>query len=134
VAVGWARPSSLALQQAVVAGVEALGGVCTDLGEVTTPQLHFVTHATNSDPTHAHEAAYFAQLASAFRAVLGPGRTVPAPVIVDAAHGVAAPKLVRLGALLADTLAIVVVNDGSAGGELNHKARVRPYRRTQPHA
>ena len=41
------RPHSRELVDCVCAGVRAMGGTVLDLGEVTTPQLHFVVQATN---------------------------------------------------------------------------------------
>ena len=36
------RPSGGSLVAAVSSGVKAVGGIATDLGVVTTPQLHYV--------------------------------------------------------------------------------------------
>ena len=117
---GPARPSSWPLQEAVHTGVRALGGEVRDLGEVTTPQLHFITWQTNIEPALATEAHYFAQLATAFAGVVG-DRRAASPLNVDAANGVGAPKLAELAPQIANILPLRVVNDGKQGGALNFK-------------
>ena len=104
------------------AGVHALGGQTRDLGEVTTPQLHFITWKTNVNGELANETYYFAQLVGSFRGVIG-AASAASPLVVDAANGVAAPKLAQVAQLLQDRLTLRVINDGTTGGELNHKVR-----------
>lgn len=44
------RSHSVRLSNCIRIGVEALGGTVIDIGEVTTPQLHFVVQQTNKRP------------------------------------------------------------------------------------
>ena len=110
--------------------MRALGGECRDLGEVTTPQLHFITYQTNTASELASEAYYYSLLVSSFCNVIGE-RAAAAPLVVDAANGVAAPKLAQLAALLGDRLQLRIVNDGTTGGELNHKCGADHVKVTQ---
>ena len=43
------RPSGGALAQGVVSGIEAVGGLALDVGELPTPALYFATHVLNVD-------------------------------------------------------------------------------------
>ena len=60
------RPSSPLLLAAAAAGVEALGGVAVDCGQLTTPQLHWRLRRLNQGLPWALED-YFSTLAGAFR-------------------------------------------------------------------
>jgi phosphomannomutase/phosphoglucomutase len=43
------RPSGAGFAQAVLSGIEAVGGVALDVGELPTPALYFATHVLNVD-------------------------------------------------------------------------------------
>lgn len=67
------RPSSKALSEAVVAGVEALQGTATDYGVVTTPTLHYLVTCHNTKGSYGRptQEGYFDKLAVAFKALRG---------------------------------------------------------------
>lgn len=67
------RPSSKALSEAVVAGVEALRGAATDYGVVTTPTLHYLVTCHNTQGSYGRptQEGYFDKLAVAFKALRG---------------------------------------------------------------
>ena len=62
------RGSSPALCQAVIDGIVAAGGHCTNYGVLSTPQLHFfvVCKNTNGEYGTASEEGYFEKLGKAF--------------------------------------------------------------------
>lgn len=60
------RPSSPALLAAAAAGVQALGAVAIDCGQLTTPQLHWQLRRLNQGLPWALED-YFTTLAGAYR-------------------------------------------------------------------
>ena len=62
------RGSSPALCQAVIDGIEAAGGRCSNYGILSTPQLHFfvVCQNTNGAYGKATEEGYFEKLGKAF--------------------------------------------------------------------
>lgn len=64
------RPSGDALLQAAKQGVTSIvGAVATDLGILTTPQLHWMVRARNKG-LKASEQDYFEQLSSSFRIIM----------------------------------------------------------------
>jgi len=67
------RPSSESLSAAVVDGVVAAGGQFKKFGLVSTPQLHYlvVAHNTNGGYGEASEDGYFNKLAKAFKMFRG---------------------------------------------------------------
>ena len=80
------RPSGGALAQGVVSGIEAVGGLALDVGELPTPALYFATHVLNVDGgvqvTGSHNPPEF----NGFKMVLGG----------DAVHGEEIQGLRRL--------------------------------------
>ena len=60
------RPSSPALLAAAAAGVQALGGIAIDCGQLTTPQLHWQLRRLNQGLPWAMED-YFSTLAEAYQ-------------------------------------------------------------------
>nr|KYP67026.1 Phosphoacetylglucosamine mutase [Cajanus cajan] len=119
------RPSGDALLQAAKQGVTSIvGAVATDLGILTTPQLHWMVRARNKG-MKASEQDYFEQLSSSFRCLVDLIPTekskfngVNDKVVVDGANGVGGVKLKDLGKLL-NALAIEVRNSSEDGGVLN---------------
>ncbi|XP_054258516.1 phosphoacetylglucosamine mutase [Macrosteles quadrilineatus] len=120
------RPSSKSLSDIVVEGVEALGGVVTDYGVVTTPMLHYLVTCHNTGgsygrPTHE---GYFDKLAVAFKALRAEGcrRGNYKPELeFDGANGVGALKMAELLRYLSDCLYTNIHNsDTTSKGKLNH--------------
>jgi len=66
------RPSGAALAHGVLSGIEAVGGLALDVGELPTPALYFATHVLNVDGgvqvTGSHNPPEF----NGFKLVLGP--------------------------------------------------------------
>ncbi|KAK7367702.1 hypothetical protein VNO80_09720 [Phaseolus coccineus] len=119
------RPSGDALVDAARQGVTSIvGAVATDMGILTTPQLHWMVRARNKG-IQASEQDYFEQLSSSFRCLED---LIPAEkskfgrmndkVVVDGSNGVGGLKLKDLGRLL-NSLVIEVRNSGEDGGVLN---------------
>ena len=121
------RPSSTHLSSLTVNGAQALGAKVKDYGLLTTPQLHFIVRMTNaaaagdSDAASvASEAGYYAQLASAYRDILGPtaanaeGR---GPLHLDCAQGVGGPKSRQLAAAMAGLVDIRPRNTGESAAD-----------------
>lgn len=119
------RPSGDALLEAAKQGVTSIvGAVATDMGVLTTPQLHWMVRARNKG-MKASEQDYFEQLSISFRCLVDLIPTekrksdgVNDKVVVDGANGVGGVKLEDLGKLL-NTLAFEVRNSGEDGGVLN---------------
>lgn len=110
------RPSGARLVKALVAALEATGTKYIDYGYLTTPQLHYLVRATNTQnqPTpygEVSEVGYYKKLAAAFTEAMK-GVKPNGAVTVDCANGVGAPKLKELIKYLpANTLDIRIVND-----------------------
>jgi len=129
------RPSSASLAAAARKGIEAVGAEAVDLGLRTTPQLHYAVRASNLG-RDGSEAAYYQELAGAFRALVadcGAGAEGAQPLVVDAANGVGAQKLVEMSRCLEGSgLAFDVRNAGTGilnsgcGSDHVHTNRVLP--------
>ncbi|KXT05536.1 hypothetical protein AC578_3742 [Pseudocercospora eumusae] len=94
------RPSGLRLVKALEAGLKATGISATDYGILTTPQLHYLVRATNTQKDknpygEVSEEGYYKKLAAAFQQVMK-NTKASSPVTVDCANGVGAPKLKKL--------------------------------------
>ncbi|TKY70737.1 Phosphoacetylglucosamine mutase [Spatholobus suberectus] len=119
------RPSGDALLEAAKQGVTSIvGAVATDMGILTTPQLHWIVRARNKG-MKASEQDYFEQLSSSFWCLMDLIPTekrkfdgMDDKVVVDGANGVGGVKLKELGKLL-NALVIEVRNSGEDGGVLN---------------
>src|SRR5213596_4254055 len=74
------RPSGAALAHGLSSGIEAVGGLALDVGELPTPALYFATHVLNVDGgvqvTGSHNPPEF----NGFKIVLG-GEAVAGPEI-----------------------------------------------------
>lgn len=117
------RNSSPPLLSAALAGIRALNGTVTDLGLVTTPQLHYVVACTNTNGAYGNPTlqGYYSKLSTVFKSIRGAekNRTKYTNVLqLDAANGVGAIAVKEFQRHLADTLDIKLLNDG--GAELNH--------------
>ena len=116
------RVSSPALSEACVRGVEAVGGLVFDLGVVTTPQLHYMVVATNTEGAYGEPTieGYYAKISGAFKkfiSLIGEKKVYKAKLMFDGANGVGAPAMVEFNKLLSDVLEVEMVNQGE--GELN---------------
>lgn len=94
------RPSGQKLLKAVTDALTATGAKYTDYGILTTPQLHYLTRATNTqnDPHpfgEVSEEGYYKKMAKAYRTAMRHNKPVGA-VTVDCANGVGAIALKRL--------------------------------------
>ncbi|OVA02487.1 Alpha-D-phosphohexomutase [Macleaya cordata] len=118
------RPSGESLLEAAKQGISSVvGAVATDLGILTTPQLHWIVRSRNKSKKSS-ETDYFEQLSSSFRCLMD---LIPREMtisetdelIVDGANGVGGEKLEELKKLL-NGLVIQVRNSGKEGeGVLN---------------
>jgi len=116
------RVSSPALSEACVRGVEAAGGSVVDLGVVTTPQLHYMVVATNTNGSYGEPTieGYYAKLSNAFKKFLsltGEKKVYKSKLLFDGANGVGAPAMAEFNKLLSGVLEVQMVNQGE--GELN---------------
>ncbi|XP_004511763.1 phosphoacetylglucosamine mutase [Cicer arietinum] len=119
------RPSGDALLEAARQGVTSIAGaVASDMGILTTPQLHWMVRARNKG-IKASEQDYFDQLSSSFRCLMDLIPTerskfdgINGKLVVDGANGVGGAKLKILHKLLND-LDIEVRNSSEDEGVLN---------------
>ncbi|AES94391.1 putative phosphoacetylglucosamine mutase [Medicago truncatula] len=119
------RPSGEALLEAARQGVTSIvGAVASDMGILTTPQLHWMVRARNKG-IKASEQDYFEQLTSSFRCLMDLIPTerkvfdgVNDKLVVDGANGVGGAKLRILHNLL-NVLDMEVRNSSEDEGVLN---------------
>eukprot|EP01121_Diplochlamys_sp_Union-15-3_P016169 TRINITY_DN5453_c0_g1_i2.p1 TRINITY_DN5453_c0_g1~~TRINITY_DN5453_c0_g1_i2.p1 ORF type:complete len:555 (+),score=112.81 TRINITY_DN5453_c0_g1_i2:34-1665(+) len=112
------RPSSLSLVQAVKDSVQTLGGTIDDLGEITTPQLHWAVYRTNRN-LPGNVEAYYTSFTNAFKqSLIGAQQTNKQPIVIDCANGIGAIAAKEFSKILKDDLAIEIRND--ARTNLNH--------------
>jgi phosphoacetylglucosamine mutase len=91
------RPSGHKLITALVSGLVATNTDYVDYKLLTTPQLHYLTRATNTEGTElsygeVSEAGYYKKLGDAFGKALK-GRKINGSLTVDCANGIGGPKL-----------------------------------------
>lgn len=91
------RPSGHTLVTALAAALEATNTDYVDYKILTTPQLHYLVRATNTEGTpqsygKVSEAGYYEKFADAFIRALK-GRKINGSLTVDCANGVGGPKL-----------------------------------------
>lgn len=117
------RPSGPELSEAVHAGVLSVfpGAQVRDLGEQTTPELHFNTFVLNSS-SMTYVASYIEHFSSAFEALLN-GKKLTGQLVVDAANGVGAENVKRFTARLAQSTNFNPILINSGEGELNEGVR-----------
>ncbi|CAJ2677307.1 phosphoacetylglucosamine mutase-like isoform X2 [Trifolium pratense] len=119
------RPSGEALLEAARQGVTSIvGAVASDMGILTTPQLHWMVRARNKG-IKASEQDYFEQLSNSFRCLMDLIPTGQSKcdgmndkLVVDGANGVGGAKLQILHKLL-NVLDIEVRNSSQDEGVLN---------------
>ncbi|OXU18825.1 hypothetical protein TSAR_011666 [Trichomalopsis sarcophagae] len=117
------RSSSLPLSQAAVEGVKAMNGNLKDFGVVTTPQLHYVVHCTNTNGAYGVPTVegYYEKISKAFKTAVGDKKDNDkyiGKVQIDAANGVGALAVKEFKKQLSDVIDIQIYNDGN--GQLNH--------------
>ncbi|KAK3679488.1 Phosphoacetylglucosamine Mutase [Recurvomyces mirabilis] len=112
------RPSGARLVRALKAALEATNTEYVDYGILTTPQLHYLVKATNTEKMdkpygEVSEEGYYKKMGKAFNEAIKRATKPPSsPVTVDCANGVGAPKMKKLLEYLPkDILKINVVND-----------------------
>ncbi|KAK3690652.1 Phosphoacetylglucosamine Mutase [Vermiconidia calcicola] len=91
------RPSGETLVKALKAGLSATGIDACDYGILTTPQLHYLVKAANTqDTSHPYgevsEEGYYKKLAAAYKTAMDNAKPA-GQLTVDCANGVGAPKL-----------------------------------------
>lgn len=119
------RPSCPSLVQALEDGLAIWKGEAVPAGLVTTPQLHYMVRAFNTQNTSESfgtptEDGYYEKLAQAFK-TLSKGKAPLSTLTVDCANGVGAPKLRKLLERIGtDKLDIKITkDDNSTPGALN---------------
>jgi len=117
------RKSSPALAQAVLDGIKAAGGNVTDIGVVTTPQLHYMVVATNTKGGYGEPSleGYYTKLTGAFKQFLAGldgklGNYTP-KIEFDGANGVGATSMLQFAKHLEGVLEANLHNSGA--GVLN---------------
>lgn len=91
------RPSGHTLAAALADSFEATDAEYVDYKILTTPQLHYLTRATNTEGTpesygEVSEVGYYKKFSEAFVHALK-GRKIKGTLTVDCANGVGGPKL-----------------------------------------
>ena len=94
------RPSGIKLVTALSDALAATNTTFVDYKILTTPQLHYLTRAVNTEGTpksygEVSEAGYYKKITEAFYRALR-GRRVSGTLSVDCANGVGGPKLSEL--------------------------------------
>lgn len=96
------RPSSGSLKECAIQGIKAMGGSIVDLGEVTTPQLHFAVKCANSgeasEPDELKDI-YFSTICRGYlelKKTAGARRGHKDEVTIDCANGVGSITAARL--------------------------------------
>ncbi|CAK3823481.1 Phosphoacetylglucosamine mutase [Lecanosticta acicola] len=133
------RPSGARLVKALEAGLKATNVDYKDFGILTTPQLHYLVRATNTQNDknpygEISEAGYYKKLAAAFKTVMKNTKAT-SPVTVDCANGVGAPKLKELLKYLPSEdetgLRITIKNDEIEKAEVLNKDCGADFVKTQ---
>ncbi|XP_065828030.1 phosphoacetylglucosamine mutase-like isoform X3 [Oscarella lobularis] len=119
------RPSSPKLSEAIQDGIKALHGKYTDLGHMTTPQVHFIVRCLNTNGLYGEpsERGYFMKLVTAFYNLNQSSSSENASLYVDGANGVGAHKIPILLRCLEElktanqqcSFDVIVCNDGREG-------------------
>lgn len=119
------RPSCPTLVKALEDGLAVWKGETISAGLVTTPQLHYMVRAFNTENTAESygtptEEGYYNKLAKAFK-TLSKGKAPLSALTVDCANGVGAPKLRKLLEVIgSDKLNIKITkDDNQTAGALN---------------
>ncbi|KAF9584634.1 Phosphoacetylglucosamine Mutase [Lunasporangiospora selenospora] len=110
------RPSGDALVAALKDGFKVLDAESTDMGIITTPQLHYAVRCLNTQGTpeaygEPTVEGYYKKLADAFKVLVEGKPRSSSTLILDCANGVGAPKFQEMLPFLGDSLAVKIVND-----------------------
>jgi len=116
------RKSSPSLSSACLAGIAAAGGESKDIGEVTTPQLHYMVVCINTKGGYGEASlpGYYDKISNAFKKFMS---LIPDKgsylnrIVFDGANGVGATSMSEFTQRLQEVLEIQMVNSGE--GELN---------------
>lgn len=130
VLLGWdTRESAKELVRLVKEGVQAAGGIVEELGEVTTPQLHFLLRARDRGEDCAL-ADYYALLKKAYARLVGKKRPKIELLAVDCANGVGAVAMKEIAVVLKELRVVNCPGDGGlnerCGADYVQKKRVMP--------
>ncbi|ODV61728.1 phosphoacetylglucosamine mutase PCM1 [Ascoidea rubescens DSM 1968] len=93
------RESGPALLKSTIDGLNVFDSAIRDFGLLTTPQLHYLVRAGNSNGSFGHPSSegYYAKLSIAFKQIYKiNGLNNKISIIVDAANGIGAPKVQEL--------------------------------------
>ncbi|KAL0109949.1 hypothetical protein PUN28_013532 [Cardiocondyla obscurior] len=117
------RISSPILLNAALVGIKTLHGEVTDLGLVTTPQLHYIVVCTNTKGSYGDPTlqGYYLKLTAVFKSIRGNtinNGNYTSTLMLDAANGVGAIAVKELQRHLEGMLDIKLFNDGC--GDLNY--------------
>jgi len=120
------RPHSARLSSLALEGVGVVGGVSTDCGLLTTPQLHHLVRLGNGagkaliGPAEWNsEEGYYTMLWQAYSQLTSEAQTKErGPLWVDCAFGIGAPKIEAMAARMGGALELRVANKPGEG-ELN---------------
>lgn len=124
------RTSSSDLLNAVIAGIKALESSLIDLGEVTTPQLHYIVVCKNTYGAYGDPIlpAYYSKLATAFKNTRGAERNnnkYKNVIYLDAANGVGVIAATQFQKYLENSLDINIFNvESSVKEKLNNKVHL----------
>eukprot|EP01120_Amphizonella_sp_Union-15-10_P002362 TRINITY_DN1254_c0_g1_i1.p1 TRINITY_DN1254_c0_g1~~TRINITY_DN1254_c0_g1_i1.p1 ORF type:complete len:535 (-),score=76.77 TRINITY_DN1254_c0_g1_i1:109-1713(-) len=104
------RSSSSTLSKAAIDGVEALNGAVIDLGEVTTPQLHWAVYRKNRNEAF-DPVAYIDWFSSAFKRSLVGAIPTDIPTVIDCSNGVGAQAAKSFVKALESVHRFEIIND-----------------------
>lgn len=111
------RSTSSPLISSVKDGVSALGSKIIDLGEVTTPQLHFSVRMTNRG-LPGDEESYYRSFSEAYRKAIIGAPSKYEKLHIDGSNGIGAPKARILAKLLEGAHEFEIFNEH---GKLNYQ-------------
>lgn len=116
------RESSPALSRATIDGLKSLPNTkYTDLGLMTTPQLHYITKTSN-EPSYGKPTTdgYYSKMATSFKNIFNvSANSDKLDIVIDAANGVGAPIAKDLlEKYLSDVISFGLVNDAYTKAEL----------------
>ena len=123
------RKSSPQLAEATIKGINACNATLRDFGIVTTPQLHYLVVAINTNGFYGDPslAGYYQKISSAFKNIRGNkinNAKYFAELQLDAANGVGALAMKEFQKYLNGFLTVDIYNNGS--GQLNHMVSFIP--------
>ncbi|KAF8213092.1 phosphoacetylglucosamine mutase [Mycena galopus ATCC 62051] len=119
------RPSGDALVASLEDGIKAIGAEGRNAGVTTTPVLHYLVRAINTQGTKESygedsEEGYFLKLANSFKKLVSTRKT-PSPLVIDCANGVGAPIAARLTEYLGGSISLILENASiTTPGALNN--------------